>query len=310
MSGADADSLIANFEVERARALGHHGRRGAGLYYTPPEVAARVVALAKEQGAVGTVLDPCAGAGAFLLAAARGGFTSLRGIDLDAAALQVARKSLRLSGARAVLTCADSLQVRPRGAVDCVLGNPPYGHVPADDGLLARYPALRGGEIDRYAVFILRALELVRPGGVVALLVPDTWMFLARAGKLREEVLRLAELRAAVDLGKPFAAAKDTRVQALVLARKPAVTRDAFVGRGTERLADAPREELIASASRGWFVYRSAAERALAPPWKPPRCRSARRARSVMECAPATTRVTSRGGRLRAARSGLPAART
>jgi hypothetical protein len=261
LSGADA--LISTFEAERARALGHDGRRGAGLFYTPPEVAAFVVELLKEHGGSGVVLDPCAGAGAFLVAAARAGFTELRGIDLDQQALRVARKALKASGAKAQLVCGDALQVKPRGAVDCIVSNPPYGHVPAGTSLLRDFPALRGGEIDRYAIFILRALQLVRPGGVAALLVPDTWMFLARAGKLRQEVLTLAEVAAAVDLGKPFAAAKDTRVQALVLVRKPADARATAVARGRTQLSPAPREELLANARRGWFLYRSEAERAL-----------------------------------------------
>jgi hypothetical protein len=262
--GPSPDALIAAFEAARAAALGRKGRKGAAVYYTPPAVAAQVVRLAKDHGAAGTVLDPCAGAGAFLLAAARAGFSRLRGIDLDGAALKVARRALSGSGARVTLSRGDSLLSGPRGPIDCVVSNPPYGHVSEAAHLLRRYPALRGGEIDRYAVFILRALELVRPGGVAALLVPDTWMFLARAGALREEVLRLAELRAVVDLGKPFAAAKDTRVQAVVLARKPAVARATFVGRGAVPLAPAPRAEVAATARRGWFLYRTPSDRALA----------------------------------------------
>ena len=61
-----ADALIARFEQEKSRALGRSLRRHAGLYYTPPEIAARVmeVALRSTGGAVGRVLDPCAGEGA------------------------------------------------------------------------------------------------------------------------------------------------------------------------------------------------------------------------------------------------------
>jgi hypothetical protein len=261
LSGATPDELIATFEAERARALGHEGRRGAALYYTPPSVAAQVVELAQRHGARGVVLDPCAGAGAFLLAAARAGFSHLRGIDQDAAALRVARKAL--SGFRVQLERADALETRPHGRIDCIVSNPPYGHVRPDAALLRRYPALRGGEVDRYALFMLRALELVRPGGVAALLVPDTWMFLSRASRFREEVLRLSELAAAVDLGKPFAAAKDTRVMAVVLVRKPAAVRETYVGRGSESLSPAPRAELVAQARRGWCLYRTPLERAL-----------------------------------------------
>ena len=147
-----------------------------------------------------------------------------------------------------------------------MLSNPPYGHVESEaerEQLTAQFPALLGGEVDRYAAFLLRALELVRPGGAVALLIPDTWMFLARAGRLREAVIAQAEVAAIADLGKPFAAAKDTRVQAIVLVRKPATVRAAFVVRGVEALAQAPREELHRTAHSGWFVYRTPSERDL-----------------------------------------------
>jgi len=263
-----ADALIAGFEEERSRALGASGRRQAGLYYTPPGIAAEVLAVARRTSGVqrGSVLDPCAGAGAFLVAAARAGLRDLRGFDVDPEALRVARKALRLCGATARLRQADALRVSPRDLADLLVSNPPYGHVGGAVErafLLRAFPALRGGEIDRYAAFLLRALQLVRPGGAAALLVPDTWMFLARAGALRQEVLSQAEVAAIVDLGKPFASAKDTRVQAVVLVRRPAAARMTYVAARGKPLAAVSRGELVATSAGGWFVYRSAAERAL-----------------------------------------------
>jgi predicted RNA methylase len=263
-----ADALIAGFEEKRSRALGNSGRKRAGLYYTPPTVAAEVVAIALRTSGMdgGRVLDPCAGAGAFLVAAARAGLRDLHGFDLDPGALRVARQALRLCGATARLRLADALRVVPREPVDLIVSNPPYGHVSgaAERAFLLRaFPALRGGEIDRYAAFLLRALQLVRPGGAAALLVPDTWMFLSRAGPLREQVLAQAEVAAIVDLGKPFASAKDTRVQAVVLVRRPAEARATYVASCGKALARVSRGELAATSARGWFVYRSAAERAL-----------------------------------------------
>ena len=158
------------------------------------------------------------------------------------------------------------VRVAPREPADLIVSNPPYGHVSvvAERAFLLRaFPALRGGEIDRYAAFLLRALQLVRPGGAAALLVPDTWMFLSRSGALRQEVIAQAEVAALVDLGKPFASAKDTRVQAVVLVRRPALARATYVARRGKALATVSGGELVATSTRGWFVYRSAAERDL-----------------------------------------------
>ena len=137
-----ADALIEAFEKEKSRALGNALRREAGLYYTPPELASFVVELALRYGS-GSLLDPCAGAGAFLLAAARAGVTDLCGIDLDSAALRVARKIVP----QARLRRGDSLRIDVDPA-DLVVSNPPYGHV-RDAWLARRFPALKGGEIGR-----------------------------------------------------------------------------------------------------------------------------------------------------------------
>jgi hypothetical protein len=69
-----ADALIARFEKEKSRALGNAGRREAGLYYTPGEIADQVLAAALLHGGVrvtARALDPCAGAGAFLVGGGR-----------------------------------------------------------------------------------------------------------------------------------------------------------------------------------------------------------------------------------------------
>ena len=283
----DDDSLTEAAEVLAAQRLGAQGRRRAGVYYTPREIADRVVELALRHGSIplpeGTApprgrqlpkgsdiplaVDPCAGAGAFLVAAARAGLRRCAAMDLDGDALRVARAALALEGVLdATFTRGDSLRKTPPLA-DLLVSNPPYGHVdePRERAALAEiFPSLRGGEIDRYTACVLRAAALVRPGGTAALLVPDTWMSNARSGAIRGAVLDAAEVTAIVDLGKPFAAAKDTRVQALVLVRRPAGrTRGAFVGRGREVLARVTRDELLQTVRRGWHVYRSEGERAL-----------------------------------------------
>jgi predicted RNA methylase len=265
--------LCAAAEELRAIALGARGRRSAGVYYTPPDLAAYVVDLALRHGSVQRprrVLDPCAGAGVFLREAARRvGASACAGADLDGFALRAARAELLLvdPAGRPLLRRLDSLRTAPVADADLLVSNPPYGHLedPGERAFLARaLPALRGGEIDRYAGFLLRSVQLVVPGGTAALLIPDTWMTNARACALRSAVLDSAEIVAVADLGKPFAAAKDTRVQAVVLVRRAkARGRATRVYRGKAALASVPEKELREKVARGWQIYRSPGERRL-----------------------------------------------
>jgi predicted RNA methylase len=307
------DALSLAYEALSSESRGAAHRKERGVFYTPPELAAQVVALACAHGGLPErprVYDCCAGAGVFLIAAARA--LSARGIpiedavqlcagsDLDAGALEVARTALGLlgnvsgdpPGPRIWLEPLDALREDPAraglGPIDLLITNPPYGHAQAGRpraSLLRRFPELKGSEIDLYAAFILRSLELVRPGGTAALLVPDTWMTNARAAALRESVLARAELLCVSDLGKPFAAAKDTRVQAIVLRRRRKIAlnsneislranenglhandlgaRPILAFRGLTQLSSLDEPTLRAQARRGWQPYRSAGERAL-----------------------------------------------
>lgn len=87
------------------------------------------------------------------------------------------------------------------GSYDVVVGNPPYQGLSKTsrfDYVAKNYPR---GKADLYAAFLERGLELVREGGVLALVTMRGWMFLGQFTDLRQEILREADLRALADLG-------------------------------------------------------------------------------------------------------------
>ena len=104
--GPDPDHLGAVYEAGLDKGV----RQRQGAFYTPPDVADGVVAIAVLDDAIApprlpTICDPAAGGGAFLLAAARrlatlghSRRTILRdllwGADIDAEAVAVARAAL------------------------------------------------------------------------------------------------------------------------------------------------------------------------------------------------------------------------
>lgn len=211
-------------------------RRSAGAWYTPPALAAdlvaRVLARSPADPASLRLLDPACGSGAFLVAWLRAvpgtdpleRTRGLHGVDLDGEALNLCGFALALAAVERLApterplifpTVLASLQSRlvtgnalvwpgpdaPAGAVDLtmafpeplrtggfdvVLGNPPW----VDSGTMTRerlaertwlagstgagrrYRTARGNW-DLSCVFVERGLQLCRPGGTLALLVPN-----------------------------------------------------------------------------------------------------------------------------------------
>ncbi|MFL4905934.1 BREX-6 system adenine-specific DNA-methyltransferase PglX [Streptomyces sp. MMS24-I2-30] len=124
----------------------------------------------------------------------------------------------RLEGFLTRHTSADDLGLRLRGeqlaagvrfvrlvrvgAYDLVVANPPYQGTSkiADSKYIEKtYPL---GKADLYAAFLMRGLELVRDGGVSAMLTMRNWMFLKQYAGLREHLLGTHGLRALGDFDR------------------------------------------------------------------------------------------------------------
>ncbi|NLF19764.1 MAG: SAM-dependent methyltransferase, partial [Lentisphaerae bacterium] len=138
-------------------------------------------------------------------------------IDFEAAA---ARRSLldRLEAFLERHTSGDDLGLRLRGEqlaagvrfvrmmregqYDLVMGNPPYqGTSKMKDAAYVQAHYHRG-KADLYAAFLLRGLELVRAGGISALLTMRNWMFIKQYSDIREWLLGTYDLRALGDFDR------------------------------------------------------------------------------------------------------------
>lgn len=202
-------------------------RRRAGAHYTPPEVARRLVAFAREGHEVAAgveapfVCDPAVGGGVFLLAAAEslaadgvdpGDVVAhhLHGSDIDPLAVDVARCALALwagawpNGLDEHIVVADALRSdRNGGCFDLVVGNPPFQNQLASstargqagtEELRARFGASAHGYVDNAALFLLAGLDLVKPGGRVALVQPHSTLATRDAQGVRSELLERGDL--------------------------------------------------------------------------------------------------------------------
>ena len=85
------------------------------------------------------------------------------------------------------------------GTYDLVIGNPPYqgtSKIAESKYIEKQYPL---GKADLFAAFLLRGLQLVREGGVSALLTMRNWMFIKQYSGLRQYLLSTFDLRALGD---------------------------------------------------------------------------------------------------------------
>ena len=81
------------------------------------------------------------------------------------------------------------------------VGNPPYqgiGKLTNGSALVRAYP---DGKTDMFAMFYLRALELLRPDGLVGMVTLSNWMSLGSFEALRTRLLN-SEIRLIADFGK------------------------------------------------------------------------------------------------------------
>lgn len=88
------------------------------------------------------------------------------------------------------------------GMYDLVIGNPPYQGASkmADAKFLAvQYPK---GKADLYAAFLERGLQLVKPGGISAMLTMRNWMFIQQFSEIREYLLEHFDLRILGDVDR------------------------------------------------------------------------------------------------------------
>ncbi len=204
------------------------GRGESGAFYTPPSLVDWVLDRALADTGTPSVLDPACGTGNFLLAALRrlgpAAVERLHGVDLDPVAVAITRLLIRIEAPdvdpallEQTIRVGDGLGEHPAAPYDAVVGNPPFlGQLRTRTAGQTR-PGL-GPYTDTSAAFLHRALDLVRPGGTVALVQP--WSLLAA----RDAAPVRAAVRSRGALTAFWASATPVFADAAVLTCAPVVT--------------------------------------------------------------------------------------
>jgi adenine-specific DNA-methyltransferase len=208
--------------------IGEKRRRELSAFFTPPMLSRAVLEASADildRCEHPRVLDPACGGGSFLTPVVRHligkgvqrglpleqaceeALGNLHGIEIDSGLATLSQTLLRSSLARefgftskrrlTVVRCADALDETPGNEYDLVVGNPPYGKIGRHRvATLLKHdgPANMGGHTNLYALFLLRGLGWLKPGGGLVFVLPTSFVAGPYFASLREEVLKRAEV--------------------------------------------------------------------------------------------------------------------
>ncbi len=152
-------------------ALSH--RKGLGQYFTPRIIREKLLNILPKDARFEKILDPSCGTGEFLLSAKK--FfpqAELAGWEIDSEPSKVAKKLCPW----AEIVQRDALVENSgeSGQWDLVIGNPPYFELAVNPEIRNRFLEVISGRPNIFSFFISRGLSLLRPGGILAFVVPQS----------------------------------------------------------------------------------------------------------------------------------------
>jgi adenine-specific DNA-methyltransferase len=203
-------------------------RRRLAAYFTPPHLAQYAIDVLIKAGirpGEHRILDPASGGAAFLVPlaahiAARGRQRgaraktilqfindTLHGIEIDAGLAKLSQSLLtdlldaeiESSGIEldGLIERANALELdRPDPLYDAVIGNPPYGRIlrPSRALRMRYHTVISDGYVNVYALFVEQALQWVRPGGIICLIIPMSFVGGPYFAALRKRILEKASV--------------------------------------------------------------------------------------------------------------------
>ena len=173
------------YEFLCERYLEAHSRR---LSVTRDDIAGLMVRLVGTEGA--TVLDPACGVGTLLLASSRA--ARILGQELSETSAAIAASRLRLRGVEATIVAGDSMRR------DGFAGERAWGYEELTGDPRWEYGLPPRGEPE--LAWVQHCLTHVKPGGLVAILMPPAAASRKAGRRIRANLLRAGALRAVVSL--------------------------------------------------------------------------------------------------------------
>jgi adenine-specific DNA-methyltransferase len=204
---ARLEALDATFQIGSlySELMESQRRASLGAFHTPPSLVRQLLDSAEAADAdwrSASVLDPACGCGMFMVGVAlrlhaadlkqsAAAFLAtlparLAGVELDPFSAWIAQVMMEAAllplcieaGTRlpVLVRTGDALELPQEAAYDVVIGNPPYGKVKLDAARRKRFERSLFGHANLYGLFIDLGVHLLRNGGVLAYIVPTSFL--------------------------------------------------------------------------------------------------------------------------------------
>ena len=220
LSRSDTDLKGRAFQKVLSKAV----RSGMGQYFTPVQVCQLMVEIAAPTSSE-LILDPFCGSGHFLTQSLtyvrhstpdhtkeyhEFAFGKLHGIEKSDRMTRIAMTDMRLNGdGHSNIRCTDALldfrnypDLKPE-SFDLILTNPPFGSILGTEAFsaLAKFTLSEGRKkVPLEIIGLERAIEFLRPGGRLAIVLPES-IFNAESYKhVRAWLLNKLAIRVVIDL--------------------------------------------------------------------------------------------------------------
>jgi len=140
-------------------------------------------------------------------------------------------------------------QIMERGGADVIVGNPPYIRIqtlPKDDAAwYSEHYQAASGSYDIYVLFVERALQLLRPGGMMGFILPNKFFQASYGRELRALLSEQQAVWRVVDFGDAQVFEDATTYTCLLFLRKAPNPRLAYVAAGDWLKAQPDRPALL-----------------------------------------------------------------
>jgi len=184
--------------------LGRVFTSGLGQFFTPREIVSFMTGYLKNNGFIGendVILDPACGSSGILIDAHENN-QKVIGYDINQRLIRVSKMNMVINGiSNYELNNKSFLEDDKVSNIDVVITNPPFGVKEKQEKVLNKYKfGVNKKSVDLEILFIEKIINVLKPGGVCALVLPDGVFNNVSLKSLREHLLEKCEMIASVDL--------------------------------------------------------------------------------------------------------------